>query len=712
MNNQTLRLYNRTIFALWLILPSVCIAQIPATGKIHYPQTRKSEQTDSYFGTSVADPYRWLEDDRSAETEAWVKEENKVTYDYLAKIPFRNKIHERLTKIWSFEKDGAPFRKGKYYFNYHNSGTQNQSVLMIREGIKGKPRPLLDPNTLSSDGTIALSVVAVSKDGKYLAYATSKAGSDWEEVSIKEIETGKTLKDRLLWVKFSGLSWKGNGFYYSRFDEPKKGTEFSAKNEHHNVFYHTVGTGQESDKLIYADKIHAERNFTAEVSKDETLLYITGTESTSGNSLMVKELSKPDSPFITIYDNFDSDNNVIDNENGNILILTNNKAPRYRLIAVNLLKPEEANRTEIIPQAKDLLEDVSVAGNKLVVKYLKDVTNHLYLYSREGKTEKELLPGGPGTISDVTGDREDSLLFFSFTTFTAPATIFKCNVANGSLNVYTKPKIDFKSDDFETKQVFYPSKDGTKIPMFITCKKGTKLDGTNPTFLFGYGGFNISYTPEFRIDRAIFLENGGVYAVANMRGGGEYGEDWHKAGIKCNKQNVFDDFIAAAEYLISEKYTTHDKLAIHGRSNGGLLIGAVMTQRPDLAKVAVPTVGVLDMLRYHLFTSGRAWSADYGLSENKEEFNCLFHYSPLHNIKAVAYPATLVLTGDHDDRVVPAHSFKFAATLQEKNSSSEPELIRIDVNAGHGGGKPTSKQIDEFSDMWSFVFFNLGMKYL
>jgi prolyl oligopeptidase len=694
------------------LFSQTCFSQNPATGKIHYPQTRKSEQTDTYFGTPVADPYRWLEDDRSVETEAWVKEENKVTSDYLAKIPFRNKIHDRLTRIWSFEKNGAPFRKGKYYFNYHNSGTQNQSVLMIREGIDGKKSPLLDPNTLSSDGTVSLSNIGISKDGKYLAYATSKAGSDWEEVYVKEIETGKTLKDRLLWVKFSGLAWQGNGFYYSRFDEPKKGKEFSAKNVNHKVYFHTAGSTQAEDKLIYEDKTFPERNFSAEISKDETLLYILGTESTSGNSLIVKDLSKKDSRFMTIVGSFRNDYTVVDYENGHILLVTNNKAPKYKLLSVSLSNPEEANWKEVIPQGKDLLEGVSVAGNKLVVKYLKDVTSHLYLYSREGKMEKEIVPGGPGTISEVSGDRKDSLLFFSFTTFTAPAAVFKCNVETGTLTLYTKPSIDFKSADYETRQVFYPSKDGTKIPMFITCKKGTKLDGTNPTFLFGYGGFNICYVPEFRIDRAIFLENGGVYAVANMRGGGEYGADWHEAGIKCNKQNVFDDFIAAAEYLIREKYTTRDKLAIHGRSNGGLLIGAVMTQRPDLAKVALPTVGVLDMLRYHLFTIGRSWSSDYGLSDNKEQFNCLFRYSPLHNVKEGPYPATLILTGDHDDRVVPAHSFKFAATLQAKNNSNEPTLIRIDVNAGHGGGKPTSKQIDEFTDMWSFVFYNLGMNCL
>jgi prolyl oligopeptidase len=697
-------------FALLLCL-AIASCQSPRP-ELHYPKTRQCDQKDTYFGTVIADPYRWLENDRSAETEAWVKDENKVTYDYLSKIPFRGKIHERLTKIWSFEKNGAPFKKGKYYFNYLNSGTQNQAVLMIRDGIQGTPKPLLDPNTLSTDGTIALSSIGISKDGKYLAYATSKAGSDWEDIHIMEIESRKLLADHLLWVKFSGISWQKNGFYYSRFDEPQKGKEFSAKNINHKVYFHTVGSTQADDKLVYEDKSHPERNFGAELSDDEDLLFISGSESTSGNSLLVKDLRVKDGNFITIVSGFENDYNVIEHRNGHIFLLTNRKAPRYKLISVDINHPEESNWKDLIPEQTDLLEAVTVAGDNLIVKYLKDVTSRLYLYSFDGSKTGEIKPsGGPGMVDAVSGDRKDSLVFFSFTTFTAPATVFKYNILNAGLSVYSKPVIDFPSEQFETRQVFYPSKDGTKIPMFITCKKGTKLDGTNPTFLFGYGGFNISYTPEFRIDRAIFLENGGVYAVANMRGGGEYGEDWHHNGVKCKKQNVFDDFIAAAEYLISEKYTSHEKLAIHGRSNGGLLIGAVMTQRPDLAKVAIPTVGVLDMLRYHLFTIGRAWASDYGTSENRDEFSCLLKYSPLHNVKRAAYPATLVLTGDHDDRVVPAHSFKFAATLQDKNTGSQPILIRVDVNAGHGSGKPTSKQIDEFADMWSFVFYNLGMSY-
>ncbi|MFI5150401.1 MAG: prolyl oligopeptidase family protein [Bacteroidia bacterium] len=696
---------------LFLSIPALWNAQTPAKGTLTYPPSRKTDQTDIYFGTSVADPYRWLEDDRSAETEAWVKAENKVTNDYLGKIPYREKIRERLKHIWSFEKAGAPFKKGKYYFNYHNSGTQNQSVLMIRDGINGIPKVLLDPNKLSDEGTVSLSGIGISNDLKYLAYATSKAGSDWEEIRVMELESGKILEDKLNWVKFSSISWKGNGFYYSRFDAPIKGTELTAGNVNHKIYFHEAGTAQEKDKLIYEDKEHPKRNFEALVTDDESLLFIFGSESTSGNSLLAKELKDPLAPYIHLDDQFLFDYHYIAHEGSTVFLLTNRNASRYKLVAIDLHRPPLEFWKDIVPEQKDLLEGVSVAGDKFIVKYLKDVSSKLFVFDHAGKQEKEIQLKSLGMAENVFGDEHDSLVFFSFATFIAPPTVYKYNIKTNGLSVYSKPVIDFNSDAIETRQVFYPSKDGTLIPMFITCKKGLKLNGNNPAFLFGYGGFNISYAPEFRIDRALFLENGGVYAVANMRGGGEYGEQWHKAGTLCDKQNVFDDYIAAAEYLISEKYTCHSKLAIHGRSNGGLLIGAVMTQRPDLAKVALPTVGVLDMLRYQKFTIGRSWCTDYGLSENETEFRCLFKYSPLHNVKNVAYPATMVLTGDHDDRVVPAHSFKFAATLQEKNTGSEPILIRIDVNAGHGGGKPTSKQIDEFADMWSFVFYNLGMSY-
>jgi prolyl oligopeptidase len=682
------------------------------TEKMKYPVTRKTDTVDTYCGTKVADPYRWLEDDKSAETGAWVKEQNKVTFDYLAKIPFRDKVKERLTKIWNFEKVSAPFKKGKRYFFYKNDGIQNQSVLYVQDGLNGTPKLLLDPNTLAADGTASLGGVGVSKDGKYLAYSINRAGSDWSEIFVMEIESGKKLADEIKWVKFSDIAWKNDGFYYSAYDAPKGGSELSNKNEYHKVFYHKVGDSQSKDQLVYEDKSHPLRNFSAGTTEDEKLLLLYGSESTSGTSLFVKDLTVPNSEYHYVVSNFDHNYSVIHNDGNKIYVVTDEGAPKYQLLEIDFTKkPDPENWKKIIPESSDLLESVSLCNGKLVAKYLKDVTSRLYVYDMSGKKESEIQLPGLCKIDGFDSDKDDSLAFFSYNTFTAPASIYKYNIVTNQMTVWFKPQIDFKSDDYETKQVFYPSKDGTKIPMFITYKKGIKLDGTNPCFLFGYGGFNSYYYPEFRIDRAVFLENGGVYAIPGLRGGGDYGEDWHKAGTKCQKQNVFDDFIAAAEYLISEKYTSHEKLAIHGRSNGGLLIGAVMTQRPDLAKVAIPTVGVMDMLRYHKFTIGWAWASDYGTSDNPEEFKCLIKYSPLHNVKETEYPATLVTTGDHDDRVVPAHSFKFIATLQEKQKGPNPVLVRIDTNAGHGAGKPTSKQIEEYADIWSFVFFNLGMKY-
>lgn len=675
-----------------------------------YPATRKTDTVDTYFGVKVPDPYRWLEDDNSEETKKWVQEQNKVTFDYLAKIPFRDKIRERLTKIWSFEKTSVPYKKGKNYFYSYNNGIQNQAVLYVKEGLNGTGRVLLDPNTLSADGTISLSGSSVSKNGKYLAYGLSKAGSDWVEYDVMDIETGRKLDDHLKWIKFSGVAWKDDGFYYGRFDAPK-GSELSSKNENQKVYYHKLGTSQDKDVLVYKDDAHPNRSFGPQVSEDGRWLVLFSYESTSGNALIVKDLLKPGSDFITIVDNFDNNYGVLDIQGTNMIVRTNAGAPKYRLVSIDIMNPGAASWKNILPEQKDLLEEVTIAGDKIIATYLVDVKSKMYVFDLNGKEENEIELPGLAYCDGLNGDRKDSLVFYSVVSFTAPASIYKYNITTKKSSLYIKPAIDFNSDDYETKQVFYASKDGTKIPMFITHKKGIVLDGTNPCFLFGYGGFNNFYAPEFRIDRSVFLEAGGVYAVANMRGGGEYGEDWHKAGTKCKKQNVFDDYIAAAEYLVSEKYTSKEKLAIHGRSNGGLLIGAVMTQRPDLCKVCLPQVGVLDMLRYHRFTIGRAWSTDYGLSENEEEFRCLFKYSPLHNVKEVAYPATLICTGDHDDRVVPAHSFKFAATLQANHKGNNPVMIRIDTNAGHGSGKPTAKQIEEYSDMWAFVFYNLGMKY-
>jgi prolyl oligopeptidase len=679
---------------------------------LKYPVTKKVDTVDTYFETKIADPYRWLEDDRSAETEAWVKEQNKVTFDYLATIPFRDKIKNRLTQIWNFEKRSAPFKKGKKYFFYKNDGIQNQSVLHVQEGLNGTPKVLLDPNTLAADGTVSLGGLSISKDGKYLAYSINRAGSDWSEIYVMEIESGKKLQDEIKWVKFSDIAWKGDGFYYSAYDAPNGGSELSNKNEYHKVFYHKLGDAQTKDALIYEDKAHPLRNFSAGITDDQNLLLLYGSESTSGTTLAVKDLRKPNAPFVWLVTNFENNYGVVHNQGNKIYVITDKGAPKYQLLEMDITaKPDYENWKKIIPESTDLLESVSLCNGKFVAKYLKDVTTRLYVFSTDGKKESEIQLPGICKVDAFDSDKDDSLAFFSYNTFTAPASIYKYNIVTNKMEIWFKPTIDFKSDDYETKQVFYTSKDGTKVPMFITHKKGLVLDGNNPCFLFGYGGFNSYYSPEFRIDRAVFLENGGVYAIPGLRGGGDYGEDWHKAGTKCQKQNVFDDFIAAAEYLVKEKYTSHDKLAIHGRSNGGLLIGAVMTQRPDIAKVAIPTVGVLDMLRYQKFTIGWAWATDYGTSDNKEEFDCLIKYSPLHNVKELEYPATLVTTGDHDDRVVPAHSFKFIATLQEKQKGNNPVLVRIDVNAGHGAGKPTAKQIDEYSDIWSFVFYNLGMKY-
>lgn len=681
--------------------------------KWNYPLTKKVDSVDTYFNTKIEDPYRWLENDRSEETAEWVKNENQLTFDYLSKIPFRDKIKERLTKIWNFEKRGVPFKKGKNYFFYKNDGIQNQSILYVQDGLNGTPRVLLDPNTLAADGTASLGDLTISKNGKLLAYAINRAGSDWSEIYVLEIETGKKLSDEIKWVKFSNIAWKNDGFYYSAYDAPKLGTsELSNKNEFHKVFYHVVGSTQDKDQLVYEDKSHPLRNYTAATTEDEKLLLIYINESTSGTALSVKDLTKNNAGFVSLVDNFENNYTVIDNTGNNLYVLTDKGAPKYQLVEMDYTKqtPYESWK-KIIPETGDLLEGISLCQDKFIADYLKDVTTRLYIYDRNGKQERELKLPGLCKVNGLTSYKDEALVFFSYSTFTAPSIIYKYDITSDKLDIWFKPTIDFKPEDYETRQVFYASKDGTQIPMFITCKKGIQLDGNNPCYLYGYGGFNAIYTPAFRMDCAVFLEKGGIYAIPGLRGGGDYGEEWHKAGIKCKKQNVFDDFIAAAEYLIKEKYTSTAKLAINGRSNGGLLIGAVMTQRPDLAKVAIPTVGVLDMLRYHKFTIGWAWASDYGTSSNQDEFNCLIKYSPLHNVKPVEYPATLVTTGDHDDRVVPAHSFKFIATLQEKQKGSNPVLVRIDTNAGHGGGKPTSKQIDEFSDMWSFIFYNLGMTY-
>lgn len=691
-----------------LIFTVICLN---SEAQIIYPETKMVNQTDTYFGVQVKDPYRWLEDDNSSETKDWVKTQNSVTQHYFNDITYKEKIKNRLTELWNFDKKSVPIKKGNYYFSFINNGLQNQSVFCYQKSLLDDPIVLLDPNLFSVDGTTSLSGITISKDAKYLAYGISSSGSDWVEIHIMEIESKIELKEVIKWVKFSDISWKGSGFYYSRYNEPSKDKTFTQKNQFHKVYYHQLNTPQHEDELVFDDKENPNRNFSAHVTHDEKFLCIYGSESTSGNSLLVKDLSNKENPFVNIVSNFENDFSVVENIGNQFYVYTNYKASNYKLIKIDLTSPHASHWFDILPENDHLLEQVVFCGNKLVSNYLENVSSKLYVHSLSGKIENNISLTNICKVNGMNSTIDGNELLYSTVSYTHPEEIhFYDSQVKTSKRIF-KPNCNFKSNDYVTKQVFFTSKDGTKISMFMTHRNDLILDGNNPCFVFGYGGFNISYTPEFRIDRALFLEAGGIYCVPNLRGGGEYGENWHASGIKCKKQNVFDDFIGACEYLINNKYTTNSKLAIHGRSNGGLLIGAVMTQRPDIAKVAIPTVGVLDMLRFHLFTIGRAWTVDYGCSENENEFKCLYNYSPLHSIKKHEYPATLVLTGDHDDRVVPAHSFKFISTLQKNNTSSNPTLIRIDSNAGHGSGKPTDKQILEFTDMWSFVFYNLGMKY-
>ena len=678
-----------------------------------YPQTVRGDAIDDYFGTKVADPYRWLEDDNSPETADWVKAQNEVTENYLSQIPFRNQIRERLTDIWNYPRYSTPFKKGDYYYFFKNDGLQNQSVLYRQKGLEGSAEVFLDPNALSTDGTVALGGVFFSNDNKYMAYAISRAGSDWTEFYVMDAETGENLDDHLQWVKFSGAAWKDNGFYYSRYDDPGATGQFSKQNRFHKVFYHTVGTPQSSDRLIYEDKEHPLRYINAQVTDDEEYLILSVSEGTSGNELYFQSLVQPYARIAPLVKGFQNNSSVIDHYQGRLLVLTDKDAWNYRLTSISATEPDTAKWIDVIPETVELLEGVSTGGGKLFAFYLKDASTKILQLDYQGKIEKEIALPAIGTAGGFDGKRDEKTLFYSFTSFTTPSTTYRYDVESGQSALFRQPELKFNPDDYEIKQVFYTSKDQTRVPMFIVHKKGIALNGKNPTFLYAYGGFNISMTPSFSASRMLFLENGGVYALPNLRGGGEYGEEWHKAGMLEKKQNVFDDFIAAAEYLVREKYTSSEKLAINGGSNGGLLVGAVMTQRPELFRVAIPAVGVLDMLRYQKFTIGWGWAVEYGRSENEKDFGYLYKYSPLHNIKSdIAYPATLIITADHDDRVVPAHSFKYAATLQElnKDAGNNPILIRIESNAGHGAGKPLSKSIDEATDMWSFVFYQLGMK--
>ncbi|MDO1502100.1 prolyl oligopeptidase family serine peptidase [Winogradskyella maritima] len=681
-----------------------------------YPETATVDTVNTYFGTEVKDPYRWLEDDRSAETEDWVKRQNAVTQDYLANIPYRDELKDRLSKLWNYEKIGAPFKEGDYTYYYKNDGLQNQYVIYrYKSGDDPSTAEVfLDPNTFKEDGTISLGGASFSKNGKLLAYAISEGGSDWRKILVMDTETRELVEDTLVDVKFSGMSWyKNEGFYYSSYDKPK-GSELSAKTDQHKVYYHKLGTKQSNDELIYGGTPEQKHRYIyGGVTEDNRYLIITPRVSTSGNKLLIKDLTKPNSDFVTILDHTDSDSNIIENVGSKLYIMTNLGAPNQKVVTVDASNPQPENWVDFIPETENVLSP-STGGSYFFATYMVDAVSKVLQYDYDGKLVREVKLPGVGSAGGFGAEDDDKELYYSFTNYVTPGSIYKYNIAEGTSELFRKPDIDFNPDNYESTQVFYTSKDGTKVPMIITHKKGIELNGKNPTILYGYGGFNISLTPGFSITNAVWMEQGGIYAVANLRGGGEYGKAWHDAGTQMKKQNVFDDFIAAAEYLISENYTSSDYLAIRGGSNGGLLVGATMTQRPDLMKVALPAVGVLDMLRYHTFTAGAGWAYDYGTAEDsKEMFNYLKGYSPVHNVKkGVEYPATLVTTGDHDDRVVPAHSFKFAAELQSKQAGGNPTLIRIETDAGHGAGTPVSKTIEQFADIYGFTLYNMGFDVL
>jgi len=684
-----------------------------STMALNYPESKQVDTITTYFGTDVKDSYRWLEDDMSDETASWVESQNKVTFGYLDQIPYRDQLKNRLEKLWNYEKFSAPFREGDYTYFYKNDGLQNQYVVYRQKGDE-EPEVFLDPNTFSEDGTTSLSGLTFSKNGNIAAYSISEGGSDWRKVIIMDAVTKEIKKDTIIDVKFSGLSWKGNdGFYYSSYDKPK-GSELSAKTDQHKLYYHKLGTKQKDDELVFGGTPEQKRRYVfGGVTEDDRYLIISGAKSTSGNDLFIKDLSVPNSSLVTVLDNFDSDTSIIDNIDTKLYLVTNLNAPNKKIVTVDAANPQPKNWKDFIPETKNVLSPNTGAGY-IFAEYMVDAISKVYQYDMDGKQIREIELPGLGTVGGFGGKKEDTELYFGFTNYTNPYTIYKFDPETAKYDVFKKPAIGFDGDDYESKQEFYTSKDGTKVPMIITYKKGIELNGKNPTILYGYGGFNISITPNFSIANAVWMEQGGIYAVPNLRGGGEYGKAWHKAGTKMQKQNVFDDFIAAAEYLIENKYTSSDYLAIRGGSNGGLLVGATMTQRPDLMKVALPAVGVLDMLRYHTFTAGAGWAYDYGTSEeSKEMFEYIKGYSPVHNVKeGVQYPATLVTTGDHDDRVVPAHSFKFAAELQDKQSGNNPTLIRIETKAGHGAGTPVSKRIEQYADIFGFTLYNMGVKEL
>jgi prolyl oligopeptidase len=700
---------NQLLTTLVMAILISCTGLVKKT--IEYPLTKKGDVIDSYFGTKVPDPYRWLEDDKSTETSAWVKEQNKVTFGYLETIPYREDIKSRLEKMWNYEKYTAPQKEGAYTYFSRNNGLQNQFVI-YRQKSNEDPEVFLDPNKFSADGTTSLGEMEFTKDGSKVAYSISEGGSDWRKVIVLDAETKAIIGDTLKDIKFSGLSWQANeGFYYSSYDKPK-GSELSAKTDHHKLYFHKLGTKQTEDKVVFGSDI-VRRYVGGTVTEDGRYLVVTAAISTTGNELYIKDLKKPGNKFTVVVGNFINDHSVLDNDGSKLFIVTNLNAPNKKVVSVDAEKPGVENWIDLIPETENVLEPAAGSGY-LFAHYMIDAISKVKQYDRNGALIREITLPGLGTASGFAAKREDKDVYFSFTNYIIPVTIYKLDPKTGNTEIYKKPVVAFNGDNYESVQIFYNSKDGTRIPMIITYRKGTLLNGKNPTILYGYGGFNISETPGFSIPVALWLDMGGVYAVPNIRGGGEYGEKWHLAGTKMNKQNVFDDFIAAGEYLIGKKYTSSDYLAIRGGSNGGLLVGAVMTQRPDLMKVALPAVGVMDMLRYHTFTAGAGWAYDFGTAEDsKEMFEYIFRYSPVQNVKeGVKYPATLITTGDHDDRVVPAHSFKFAAQLQTKQTGNNPVLIRIETKAGHGAGTPVSKSIEQYADIFSFTLYNMGIKEL
>ena len=700
------------LFTSAIIISMSVIAQKQSAFSGTYPATKTTEQTDDFFGTKVSDPYRWLENDTAADTKDWIQKQVAVTQDYLNKIPFRDAIKKRLTELWNYEKFSAPFKEGSYTYFYKNDGLQNQSVL-YREKDGKAPEVFLDPNKFSADGTTSLAGIDFTKDGSLAAYQISEGGSDWRKVIVMNTTSLKQVDDTLLDIKFSGLSWKKNdGFYYSSYDKPKEGSQLSGKTQIHKLYYHKLGTKQSEDKLIFGGEATPRRYIGGYVTEDQHWLVISAANATYGNELYVQDLTKADAPIVPIATGFEFEQGMVYSANGKLYISTNRNAPNRKLVVTDAATPTPEHWKDIIPEAKFPL-DISTAGGKFFAQYLKDAVSEIEQYSLDGKKENTITLPGLGTASGFGGKQEEKEVYYTFTSYTYPATIFKYDIPSKKSVLYKQSGVKFNPDDYESRQVFYTSKDGTKIPMIITHKKGLQLNGKNPTMLYAYGGFNISFTPAFSVSNIVFLENGGVYAVPNIRGGGEYGDAWHNAGTKLHKQNVFDDFIAAAEFLIKDNITSREYLAISGGSNGGLLVGACMTQRPDLYRVALPAVGVLDMLRYHKFTAGAGWAYDYGTADdNKEMFDYLYKYSPVHNVKkGTCYPATMVSTADHDDRVVPAHSFKFGAALQAAQSCNNPVLMNIETKAGHGAGKPTAMIIQEQADKWAFTLYNMGLSY-